>query len=550
MISITDPASRIIKNIREIKPHARQEDFLSIPDDVFEGLYGGAAYGGKSYILVTLPLIRGFYKYRGFKGIILRRKFPDLEREIIRLSQEIYPSTGAVYNEQKHSWHWKEFGSYMDFGHCQHSSDIKQYDGYQANYCGFDELTHFEESMYQYMVGSRVRPGSASINVAIVRNATNPGGVGQTFVFNRFVRPAEDGYVLIKDKKTGLRRIFIPCLPQDNPYGMSFDPAYLQKLEILPENEKRAKKYGDWHAFEGSVFPEFRPFKFPNEPDNALHVIDWFDIPSFWPRILTIDWGKRAMCHALWGAISPDGVAYIYRERTWKNIDVPYWAAEVKELSAKENIVDFVVCGSAWQERGVETIAQQIERHSGMSPRSSENSPGSRVSGISIVHDFLRWEQKPRHIVTESYSQDVADTLYRKFGTNARDQYLKQFESEPEEKNLPRLRILKKQFSDDSCAPVLVETIPICVYDDRKVEDIQEFDGDDPIDNLRYFCKSINYYCNGNTAELEARRKVQDVVSRLQETGDYTSFHRRMEMLEENSSSGFGVRRRGFSRRR
>src|SRR4051812_48906211 len=115
---------------REIKLHDRQSDFASIPDDVFEALYGGAAYGGKSFLLTLFPLLRGFYKHRGFKGIILRREFPDLEREIIRLSRDYYPHTGAKYNETKHSWSWP-WGAYMDFGHCQHEKDIKSYDSAQ-----------------------------------------------------------------------------------------------------------------------------------------------------------------------------------------------------------------------------------------------------------------------------------------------------------------------------------------------------------------------------------------------------------------------------------
>src|SRR6266851_4526139 len=90
---------------KNIKPNeGAQEKFLSLSDEIFEALYGGAAYGGKSWILTLLPLFRGFYKFRGYKGIIFRRKFPDLEREIIRLSKEYYPKTGAKYNDQKHSW--------------------------------------------------------------------------------------------------------------------------------------------------------------------------------------------------------------------------------------------------------------------------------------------------------------------------------------------------------------------------------------------------------------------------------------------------------------
>jgi hypothetical protein len=547
VVQIRDNAEDMI---RHIKPHERQSDFLEIPDDIYEALYGGAAYGGKSFILTLFPLIRGFYKYRGFKGIILRRKFPDLEREIIRVSQEYYPSTGAIYNEQKHSWRWPEYGSYMDFGHCQHANDIKQYDGYQVNYCAYDELTHFEEGMYQYMVGSRVRPGSAGINVAIVRNATNPGGIGQTFVYNRFVKPCEAGYKIIRDRKTNLDRIFIPALPQDNPYGMQYDPKYLDKLEILSEAEKRAKKYGDWHAFEGSVFPQFRPFRFPNEPDNALHVVPYFDIPSYWPRILSIDWGKRAMCHAMWAAMSPDNRLYIYREKKWLGVDVPFWAAEVKELSYNENIVDFVMCGSAWQSRGTETVAIQVERYSGMSPRSSENTAGSRVSGLSLVQDFLRWEQKPRHTISDTYSEELADKIFRIHGAGARESYIKQFASEEEEKNLPKLQILSLPGSDNPIAPVLCETIPIVTYDDTKIEDVAEFNGDDPIDNLRYLCRAATHYWDGSSEEMEKNRVIQNAVIQLQQTGDQTAFYRRMEKIESGDEDIFAVRRHSRFRRR
>jgi len=546
MIEFGDPGSDFI---REVKPQPRQEDYLKIPDEVFEALYGGAAYGGKSFILTLLPLIRGFYKFRGFKGIILRRKFPDLEREIIRLSKEYYPLTGAIYNEQKHVWEWREYGSYMDFGHIQHAEDVRQYDSAQYNYCAFDELTHFPEAPYLYMVGSRVRPGSSSCNVAIVRNGSNPGGVGQTFVYKRFVKACEDGYKLLRDSKTGLYRIFIPAFAQDNILGTKYDPQYVMKLEMLPEAEKRAKKYGDWHAFEGSVFTEFRPIKFPNEPDNALHVIKPFDIPKWWPRLLSIDWGKRAMCHAMWAAISPDNRIYIYRERGWIGEDVPFWASEVRELSHLENIVNFILCGSAWQQRGVETISDQVKKYSGLNPDSSDNGPGSRVSGLQSIHDFLRWEKKGHNLLApnEIYDLDKAAELFRNFGEVALLQYRKQFMDEEDEQNIPKLQIF------EGAAPILVETIPSCIYNETgNREDIQEFDGDDPIDNLRYLCKAASRYMYGNSAELELQKKIQDIVGAYQEHNDATRFYRQMEKVEEKNKKDikYGVVRRSVLRRR
>lgn len=523
--------------IRELIPHKRQKDFLSLPDDIFEALYGGAAYGGKTFLLVLLPLFRGFYKYRGFRGIIFRRTFSDLEKEIIRLSRDYYPITGGKYNEQKHSWHWPEYGSYIDFGHVNHASDIRQYDSSQYNYAAFDELTHFEEAPYIYFIGSRVRP-SSSFNVSIVRNGTNPGGVGQTFTYNRFVKPCEDGYKLLKDKKTGLSRIFIPAFYTDNPYGLEYDPRYGDKLEILPDAEKRAKKYGDWHAFEGSVFPEFRPLKFPNEPDNAIHVIEPFEIPEWWPKILSIDWGKRAMCHAMWGAISPSGRTYIYRERAWKNVDVPYWAAEIKDYSHKENIVYCILCGSAWQERGTETIAIQFERYSGIRPYSSDNSPGSRIAGIQLIHDFLRWTPKKNLLAEgELFDLDKSQWILRNFGAEAQIKYQSQFIDEEPERDLPKLQIF------NTC-PILIETIPVAIYDEKRPEDIAEFDGDDPLDNLRYFCKAINTYNQGLDREMEQRRTRQEIVDKYAMTGDVTRFYRQMEYHDAMNKTPMTIRRR------
>src|SRR6266545_599938 len=531
----SDPGNGLYEDFirdKNIKPNeGAQESLVTLSDDIFEALYGGAAYGGKTWILTLLPLFRGFYKFRGYKGIVFRRKFPDLEREIIRLSKEYYPKTGAKYNDQKHSWEWSEFNSYQDFGHIQHDSDVSMYDSAQYNYCAFDELTHFSAHPYHYMVGSRVRP-SSSFNVAIVRNGSNPGGIGQTFVYNRFVKPYEDGNKVLRDVSTGLYRIFIPARIEDNPYGMEYDPLYAKKLEILKvtnEAEYKAKRYGDWHAYKGSVFVTFRPIKFSGEPDNALHVIKRFDIPEWWPRILSIDWGKRAMCYAMWGAISPQKRVYIYREKAWYGKDIPYWASEIREIHNEHNEqpVHTVLCGSAWQNRGGELIADEFQKYSDLVPSSSENTAGSRVAGLQLVHDMLRWEKKiSLRAKGEFYDMVMAQEIYRRYGPNALENYKKQFYDEPEEDSLPVLQIFEE-------CKILIETIPMCIYDEKKIEDIAEFEGDDPIDDLRYFCKAVRKFIMGEIDVLDRAAKIQQVTNDLNTNGDMTAFYRRMERIEQ-----------------
>src|SRR5580700_2938352 len=117
------------------KPTARQEVFLSLPDTIFEALYGGQAGGGKSEVLLMLPLVRGFYKEPKFKGLILRRTSPELERELIIRSQVdgFYKACGGEYNGQHKRWTFPS-GAVIQFGHFEYEKDAKIYDSAQYNY--------------------------------------------------------------------------------------------------------------------------------------------------------------------------------------------------------------------------------------------------------------------------------------------------------------------------------------------------------------------------------------------------------------------------------
>jgi hypothetical protein len=80
----------------------------------------------------------------------------------------------------------------------------------------------------------------------------------------------------------------------------------------------------------------------------------------------------------------------------------------------------------------------------------------------------------------------------------------------------------------------LRKTIPLCVYDDDNKEDVAEFDGDDPYDSLRYHTKAIDNY---NFTNLQSKSKhlmkIAAVVAEFQKNQDWTSFHRKLEVLEK-----------------
>jgi hypothetical protein len=235
------------------------------------------------------------------------------------------------------------------------------------------------------------------------------------------------------------------------------------------------------------------------------------------------------MCYAMWGAVAPNKRVYVYRERAWHGRDISYWANEIREIhhENREEPIQTVLCGSAWQARGSELIADEFQRYSDLAPTSSENTPGSRVAGLQLVHDFMRWEKKTTLKTKEEfYDLKLAQEIYRNYGPEAVDNYRKQFYDEPEEDNLPILQIF------DTCK-VLIETIPMAIYDEKKIEDIAEFDGDDPLDDLRYFCKAVKRFLLGEIGGLTELEKRQQIISEFGVNNDMTSFYRKMEHLEK-----------------
>jgi len=69
--------------------------------------------------------------------------------------------------------------------------------------------------------------------------------------------------------------------------------------------EGRSRFYGEWHEASGLVIDEWNP---------AVHLVDPFDIPANWSLCRGIDHGIKHPMATLWGAISPAGDLFIYRE--------------------------------------------------------------------------------------------------------------------------------------------------------------------------------------------------------------------------------------------
>lgn len=310
----------------DIKITKRQQAFINASAP--EVLFGGAAGGGKSYGQMVDALLFAL-KYPKSKQLILRRTYKELEKSLIRTAQELYPRSIFGYNSTKYYGIFQN-GSIIDFGYCDTENDVYKYQSAEFDVIRFDELTHFTEFMYIYLI-SRVRGVNGYPKQ--VKSSTNPGGVGHSWVKARFID------IGAPDVQHG-DRIFLPSKIQDNQFLMKSDPDYIKRLQNLSEKDQKALLYGDWDIFDGQYFTEFK---------RDLHVVEPFEIPKHWRRYFTLDYGLD-MLAGYWIAVDTENYAYVYREIYKPNLIISDAAEEIKALD-DEGVFAYLAPGDLWNRR-------------------------------------------------------------------------------------------------------------------------------------------------------------------------------------------------------
>lgn len=375
------------------------EEMASGP--VFELLYGGAAGGGKSEWLLY-HMYRLAITYPGFKGLLLRRTFPELRRSLILRAYERFDTKGTSrlsggvkckYKATEHVWHFSN-GSLIEFGFCESDSDVYQYQSAEYDCVGWDELTQFPTSTpYTYLM-SRVRT-RIELRVKGLRPhviaGTNPGNVGGAWVKARFVDLGAPGVVHevaleIDDQADRIvNRCFVPAKLKDNRYIDA--GAYRLMLANLDSATRAALEDGSWDVVEGQFFTEWR---------REVHVIAPFVLPEWWERARAIDYGYAAPFCTLWGAWDGDGNVFIYRELYGPGYTPRVQANKIlaasKHRGGRRELVRYTVADpSIFAHTGVGPPIAQQYIDEGLSVRKANN---ARIDGWARVHEYLRVDEK------------------------------------------------------------------------------------------------------------------------------------------------------------
>lgn len=249
----------------EIRPQAGpQETALSSPADIL--IYGGAAGGGKTWALL-LECVRHVGN-KDFHAVIFRRTYSQITNAggLWDETGMLYPLFGATSRESDLTWTFPS-GATVSFSHLQHEQSKYQYQGAQIPLICFDELTHFTQSQFTYLLSrnrsmSGVRP--------YVRATTNPDADSWVKDFvgpwvddehAEYPYPAgklryftqEAGKLIWVDPDwrdenglPGKSITFIPASVHDNKILLATNPEYLANLRALDYVDQLRLLHGDW----------------------------------------------------------------------------------------------------------------------------------------------------------------------------------------------------------------------------------------------------------------------------------------------------------------
>lgn len=273
-----------------------QTRFLA--NGAFECLAGGAAGPGKTDCLLMGGL--GQIHLPSTRVLFLRETFPEL-REVMDRAQAVFKAVGGEWRASENRWKFPSGASY-EFGFAKTYADLTRYQGQEFTEVRWDEIGNVPEEKWWTYLMSRVRSTDPNVRL-MMRCSANPGGVGHGWLKRRFIETCgRDGGQVYTDPVTGLSRAFVPGRLSDNPF---LPDSYRRQLMALPEVTRKQLLDGDWDAAGGLFFSDLR------EDVHLVPAMRPEDIPPYWERWSSFDWGFAHPFVAMEFAKDTDGTIFL-----------------------------------------------------------------------------------------------------------------------------------------------------------------------------------------------------------------------------------------------
>ncbi len=258
--------------------------------------------GGKSYALLLDALrYAALEPVEGFGAVIFRRESPQITNQggLWDEASGLYSLAKGKPNQKYLSYSWAKHKTRIRFSHMQLETDKEAWQGSQIPYIGWDELTHFLESQFFYMLS---RNRSTCGVKPRMRGTTNPDADSWVkrflapWVDETYPNPAKSGEIRHFVREDGQLRwlepgethpdsksmTFIEADVHDNPALLKRDPGYLANLKALPLVERERLLNKNWKIrHEGGT--KFKKHWFPvldTVPDDIEKVVRYWDFAA------------------------------------------------------------------------------------------------------------------------------------------------------------------------------------------------------------------------------------------------------------------------------
>jgi len=459
----------------EIELHKKQ--LLALQSEANEILYGGAAGGGKSYLMRQLSIVASIlipglntYLFRRLSGDLIKNHLEGAGGYVVLLADYVMNNKCKI-NYSKNEITFAN-GSKIFLCHCQHEKDTMKYQGAEIHLLLIDELTHFTEKIYTFLRG-RCRLGELNIpnnaqkllgQFPKILSGSNPGSLGHNWVKSTFIdiQPYMQISRMTK-QEGGMLRQYIPALLSDNPTLLENDPDYADRLEGLGSPDLiRAMLNGDWDIVAGGALDDVW--------SRDKHIVKPFKIPSDWYVNRAYDWGSSKPGGCIFFAESngsqvtlENGETITYPRGTIFAIkEIYFWNGKANtgsKLLAKEHAA--MILDGENKIRELYNISVR--------PGPADNAIFDTQNGNCIADDMkavgVRWERSDKSPGS------------RKQGLEKLRELLKNVSTSPRE--------AKGLYFFDNCTQC-IRTLPTLPRDENKPDDIDTNSEDHLYDVIRY----------------------------------------------------------------